>query len=420
MQRSVKIRANAVYPSAVAEAPRKLSALPATDPLLILQTLDAVVYDWDLACDRLTWGPNVAATLAGLPEAALASGAGFAALVAGDSPSSRYQAIHAAQGVDEGQGASFRATYSLVSPDGVSLEVEDFGRWFADEMGRPRRAHGILRVLSRGCARTASQAVAPSGNETSFSARRSFSAWVDARCADMRPGGGSSAILSLGIVNLAAINRCEGYDAADDLILAVGRKLARSLRIGDRIVRYSGGKFALFLSLGSSDRLEEAALRLARAVGAEPFDTCAGPLNAQVRIGAALAPADGRNAHLLLQRAEQAYDDAEGSQKDFAAFSAHGAVLRGAATRPRSARRSARRSRSGGSRSPTSRSSRPRPARSVSRRRCCAWSGATAKSSVRRSCCRSRKSSASVRGSTSGCSTSPSSGSPRTGRAACP
>ena len=61
----------------------------ALDPRSTLNRLRAVVYDWDIASDRLTWGANAAETLAAFPQAALATGAGFAELVAADSASSR-------------------------------------------------------------------------------------------------------------------------------------------------------------------------------------------------------------------------------------------------------------------------------------------------------------------------------------------
>ena len=49
------------------------------DSVSILTTVDAVVYDWDIATDRLTWSANVESTLAGFAPTALATGAAFAA-----------------------------------------------------------------------------------------------------------------------------------------------------------------------------------------------------------------------------------------------------------------------------------------------------------------------------------------------------
>ena len=45
------------------------------DSVSILTTIDAVVYDWDIATDRLTWSTNVETTLAGFARTALATGA---------------------------------------------------------------------------------------------------------------------------------------------------------------------------------------------------------------------------------------------------------------------------------------------------------------------------------------------------------
>src|SRR5947209_4120397 len=123
--------------------------LDANNPIAILNALEAVVYDWEIASDRLAFGPNAARTLRELPQDALTSGAGYAALVTADSESSRYLAVFNGFGVDEGGGAAFRAHYRLSDGRGGALAVEDFGRWFADAEGRPSRVHGLLRVLSR-------------------------------------------------------------------------------------------------------------------------------------------------------------------------------------------------------------------------------------------------------------------------------
>ena len=116
------------------------------DPRSVLASLNAVVYDWDIASDRLSWGANVGETLAAFPARSLASGAAFAELVTADSETSRFQAIHNASARDEGEGAPYRVAYRLARPDGASCAVEDFGRWFADAErpagARARRPQG--------------------------------------------------------------------------------------------------------------------------------------------------------------------------------------------------------------------------------------------------------------------------------------
>ena len=282
---------------------RRHGLAAANDPLAILSALDSVVYDWDIATDRLAWGPNVAQTLRNLPYEALASGGAYAGLLTADSESSRYHAIFNGLSADEGEGAPFRVCYRLGAPGERTVTVEDFGRWFADADGRPCRAHGLLRVLSR-----ASELPAADGpNEATFGDRRAFNAHVDQRCAEPRTPDAALALMVVGVSNLPEVNARDGYDAGDELIASVGRRLAASLRGGDRLVRYSGAKFALLIALSANDHPAVAAARLARRANTQFHPTSAGPLRAMARVGVALSPRHGRNAHLLLQRADEAY-----------------------------------------------------------------------------------------------------------------
>jgi diguanylate cyclase (GGDEF)-like protein len=292
------------------------------DPAAILTALDAVVYDWDIPSDRLVWSPNIHTTLSGFPRGALATGAGYNSLISKDSETSRYQAVQNGLASDEGQGAPFRVTYRLESAVGGPIEVEDLGRWFEDGSGRPCRVHGIVRVSSRATtAGPASNVISANGLDETLCTRRAFNEWVDARCAEARIAGTHFLLLMIGITNLSAINRRDGYDAADELILGLGRRLAKSLRAGDKLVRYSGGKFALLIALGAADRPDVAAARLARHVNLEPFATSAGARRGEIRVGAALAPRHGRNAHLLLQRAEEALEQAEAARAPYGVYS---------------------------------------------------------------------------------------------------
>ncbi|MGD0639196.1 MAG: bifunctional diguanylate cyclase/phosphodiesterase [Roseiarcus sp.] len=283
------------------------------DPRAVLRSVSAVVYDWDIASDRLIWGANVEETLAGFAAATLATGAAFAELVTADSESSRFQAIHNAAERDEGDGAPYRVLYRLARADGAICAVEDFGRWFVDGRGRPARAHGVLRVLQRSeHVRSSADETASCERESAFASRRKFNEALESRFAHAKPGGAAFAVLIVGVENLAELNRRYGYEATDEVIAIVGRRLMANVRAIDEVAHYAGGKFAALLSAGSPEQLMMAAPRMARRVNAELFETAAGPVRASVRIGAALAPRHGRNACRLLQRAEEAFEQAAG------------------------------------------------------------------------------------------------------------
>ena len=297
----------------------------AEDPSTILGALDAVVYDWDIATDRLVWGPNVVRTLRGVPKNALGAGEAFASLVTADSEASRYLAVFNSLTADEGHGVAFRVQYGLACSKSAAVEVEDFGRWFADADGRPRRVHGLVRVLSRAPVAAANEAPAEIAENTLCS-RRAFNTWVDAACATPQARDRGHALMLVGLADLSAINGREGYDVADELILAVGRRLAQSLRGGDRLVRYAGGKFALFVGLGPTDQPAVAAARIRGRAVAEPYPTSAGPMRADIRVGVALAPRHARTAHLLLQRADEAFAQTSDSGEPVVVYAANEAL----------------------------------------------------------------------------------------------
>ena len=182
----------------------------------------------------------------------------------------------------------FPCRHRMASSEGRLYEVEDFGRWFADGAGRPCRVHGVLRVLSRApSAQPDADWPSVSLVEGTFCSRRAFNEMVDERCGQAPANVSPFAVLIVGFDDLPGINRRNGYDATDELIAAVGRRLTTCLRAGDRIARHAGGKFAILMSLASADQLSTATSRLVRRLNGETFPTSAGPLPASARIGAA-------------------------------------------------------------------------------------------------------------------------------------
>lgn len=287
------------------------SEAPASPPDTrdVLNSINAVLYDWDMLTDRLSWGPNVGEVLPAFPAGALATGGAFAELVAANSETSRFQAIKTSAAVDKGEGAPYRALYNLLRRDGAKIAIEDIGRWFADSAGRPVRAHGVLRIVAasgqpEGPVYFASKRDPLTGAYN----RRHLLEHLTAACADIARRRSQLAVLVLGVEKLAEINQRYGYDAADAAIAGVARRVGGNVRETDMLARYLGGKFVFVLDGGDAEQATIAARRLLRAVANEPIATSAGPIDVVLRIGGALAPEHGHGAHALLQRAEEAYD----------------------------------------------------------------------------------------------------------------
>ena len=64
------------------------------------------------------------------------------------------------------------------------------------------------------------------------------------RCARAAPG----AYLAIGIDKLATINDAFGYEAADAVLIEIGRRLDRCLRVSDVIGRVGGDRFGIVLA----------------------------------------------------------------------------------------------------------------------------------------------------------------------------
>ena len=118
----------------------------------------------------------------------------------------------------------------------------------------------------------------------------------------------SFAALLVAIDHVFLLNRTHGYDIADQVIGGIAQRLRTSCRERDLVARYAGNKFALVLENCDTTEMNAAAERLIDVVGGSPLDTTAGPVSASLRIGAVVAPRNGRAAHLLFQHAEEALE----------------------------------------------------------------------------------------------------------------
>ena len=281
------------------------------DPLAILNSIGEVVYTWDIPSDRLEWGPNVRDVL-GLPSGALASGAAFNELNAPDSRASRFETIMKSQQRDQGSGVRFNIQYGLRIdlPSGErppTTWIDDTGRWFADQSGKPVRAHGVLRNF--GAMRGHGQTGALAANFdplTGTLSRMRLAEQVGRQLENAKRRHSTFAFILLAIDELSEINRRFGFDVGDELLAALGLHLRAQLRITDAIARYAGNRFALVLESCDQAKMMAAARRLDKLIVDQKFDTGAGALSCKVRMGGIVAPTDARSVQTIFQHAEEA------------------------------------------------------------------------------------------------------------------
>jgi len=121
----------------------------------------------------------------------------------------------------------------------------------------------------------------------------------------------SCAFLIATIANLSMVNDAYGFDIADEVIIALGRRLRQVVRTGDAIGRYSGAKFGIILSNCSESELKAAAERFLSAARESVIETDVGPVWAMLSIGGLVLPKFAGSPNLAMARAEEALAEAK-------------------------------------------------------------------------------------------------------------
>ena len=141
--------------------------------------------------------------------------------------------------------------------------------------------------------------------------RAMFNEKMDAAVAKLERYGSQFGVLFLDLDKFKLINDNRGHQAGDQLLKAVGKRIASLLREGDHLARLGGDEFAVIMhnqcDAGAAAKL---AARLIAAIK-EPFEIDGERHKIGVSIGIALAPQNGtrpaqllRNADLALYRAK--------------------------------------------------------------------------------------------------------------------
>lgn len=289
------------------------------DPRTILTSIGEAVYDWDILSDSLSWGANAQDVLKVRENKGLGSGKGFAQFLDPESLTSRYETILHGTQRDLGMGVPYQIQYSFL-PRGrdneLRLWIEDTGRWFAGEGGRPVRAHGVVRVINERHETEQRLTFMSRYDELTGQLNRMR---LTESLADVIENAirfrNSVGCLIAGIDNLSRINEACGFEAADQVIVAIAQRIRGQMRGGDILGRFSGNKFGIVLINCDTEEMPIAAQRFIAAVAAEPIQTKAGPVSARISIGGALAPRHGDNPTDLLNRAQEALNACKSTRR---------------------------------------------------------------------------------------------------------
>ena len=290
----------------IAPEPRLYRETTPIDASRILATLGQVAFDWNLVTDAISWSDQVNTVFAGLPATALASGAGFAALIE-PSRSVRDEAVQRACAPD---GVAYRIEYGVrASTSAPILWLEESGCCYSGADGRPARVQGVIRIDNERRARD-EELLKLSRHDplTGELNRSSLIAALAEAIEESVKFRSSFTFMLVGIDHLARINDAFGFDIADEAICQTAQRIRARLRGGDVLGRFSGNKFGVLLKNCSVDDTGIAAERFLQGIRDEVIPTRLGPVSVTASIGAVNVPRYARTLDEVMNRAQETLD----------------------------------------------------------------------------------------------------------------
>jgi diguanylate cyclase (GGDEF)-like protein len=281
---------------------------PAPDAAAILASVGTAVYEWRLDTDALSWSANASAVLGIADVATFATGRSFAQYLDPANKTTRYDAVMQSAARDDGDGVPYQLQYALRCGD-RQLWVEDIGRWFGGMDGRPRFAHGVVRVITERHEREQRLSYLSKFDGLTGEVNRWHLTELLDECIESaaRTGRGG-AFLLVGIDNLARINQAYGYAVADELIAAIAKRMRAILRTTDALGRFSGNKFGIVLKDCTLEEMNIAADRLRACVRDEIVHAGPAQVAMTITIAGIALPRHARDVQEAVARAQETLD----------------------------------------------------------------------------------------------------------------
>ncbi|MDE2230331.1 MAG: EAL domain-containing protein [Alphaproteobacteria bacterium] len=286
----------------------KISKAEQEPVLAALTAAGDAAYIWEVGSDAFEWH----GAIEGLSLGLVPTGKAFANRIHRDDLPLREQRLAA----HVRRGGDFDCEYRIRLDNGDYAWVHDRGS-AETARGKAVRVKGVLRlVTSRKAVEQRLEQLAHYDELTGhFNKKRMREALDQIIAASLRTGS-PGAYLAVGIDKLGTINDAYGYKAADAVIIEIGQRLDRCLRVSDVIGRVGGDRFGIVLADCAEQNVAVAAEKILSAASQVPIDTVAGPVYATVSIGAAAFPEQAKTSYDVMALAETALAEAKRAGRD--------------------------------------------------------------------------------------------------------
>jgi diguanylate cyclase (GGDEF)-like protein len=279
---------------------------------LAVSGANEIVFDWTLGDDRIAWDGGIEILAVHADPDKLRRGDYVRGWMSPDGRDRLHRIVHGTS-LDD---TTFECEFETASALGA-VWFEMRGVRIPGPGGRAERLTGILRVVTehkREAQRLIYLATRDelTGHLNRTSLRSELARAIEAAKSENR----TCAYFVASIDRLAIINEAYGFGAADEVILAVGERIAGVLRVCDVIGRTAGNKLGVIVADCSEREVALVAERIRAAVRGEVIVTRSGTVSATVSVGAVWLPTGAPSSQEAMLRAEEALDQARHAGRD--------------------------------------------------------------------------------------------------------
>lgn len=262
----------------------------------ILSNIRQTAFRWDLQTDRMTWASNAPEVLEIRNTNELSFGAGFHRHLEYMHARSRHAKFVQTDPSKQVGQKQYRLQYCF-KPMGAlspkSLWVEEHGYLIADQDGRLIEVAGMLRIRDQDREDVRALLDATDYDPlTGLLSRSRMHSAIENAIDEAKKSDKLHAFLLASVDNLMLTNDTFGFSVGDEVVTAVGRRLANNVRTNDVVGRYSTNKFAIILKDCNAANICGVAQRLLEVVRRPAIETSVCRVSATVSIAGLLLPKD--------------------------------------------------------------------------------------------------------------------------------
>lgn len=281
----------------------------------ILASIGQASYEWDISGDKIAWSENFAELVGFKQNANISSARAFEKLLSSDSPQTRFAVIQTEnEKKPDESGCAYQCMYA-VNPSklksGKIVWLEDIGRWYPGENGKPARAEGIVRIVNERRKREESLRRKSEIDElTGLANRRFLEDKINQTAERCFIDNKSAAFMLISLLDFERINNTYGFATGDEVLVQVTKLLSKKLRSRDLAARFSGAKFGLLIHDCKAEDINVAGRRLLDAINGQVLKTSKGPVALKAALGSCILPMHGRSHPEAIAAATAALDRA--------------------------------------------------------------------------------------------------------------